>query len=47
MNTPILRVMRTEGDSLNAPEYADNLLAVEILFPELPADTTEVSVRIY
>lgn len=39
--------MRTEGDNLNAPEYADNLLVVEILFSELPADTTDLSVRIY
>lgn len=46
MKNPSLRVMRTENDNLSAPEYADNLLVVEILFPELPAGTTELSVRI-
>ena len=47
MNTPILRVMHALDDGFNAQEYAKDLLVAEILFTELPTDTTELSVRIF
>ena len=47
MNTPILRVMHALDDGFNAQEYAKDLLVAEILFTDLPTDTTELSVRIF
>lgn len=47
MKNPSLRVMHTENENLNAPEYANHLLVAEILSAEIPAGTTELSIRIY
>lgn len=42
-----IRVMRALDEHLCAPEYASNLLVVELLLADFPADTSELSVRIH
>ena len=47
MENIILRAMRTFDESVCAPEYARNQLAIEIIFPEAPVFINELAVRVY
>lgn len=47
MENIILRAMRTFDESVCAPEYARNQLAIEIIFPEPPVFINELAVRVY
>lgn len=47
MKNLMLRAMRTLDESICAPEYANNQLAIEMLFPEPPASMNELSVQVY
>lgn len=47
MENIILRAMRTFDESICAPEYARNQLAIEIIFPEPPVFINELAVRVY
>lgn len=47
MKNLMLRAMRTLDESICAPEYASNQLAIEMLFPEPPASMNELSVQVY
>lgn len=47
MKNIILRAMRTFDESVCAPEYARNQLAIEIIFPEPPVFINELAVRVY
>lgn len=47
MKNPVLRAMRSLDESLNAPEYACNQLAVEIISDEPLMNTGELTVRVF
>ena len=47
MENIILRAMRTFDESVCAPEYARNQLAIEIIIPEPPVFINELAVRVY